>query len=460
MGHDAGHRAGTGRDTGTDRDIDGYFSTARVSSRQEAVELTDDSYTRFLIDHDDPRLAGVRGMDYEEFTRDRYRAPFLQELLRTWRARYDEPFTGVTDDGTVRPGLYALPDPLAPAPGPDPAPQRAAEALLARLDEGERRALRHPVTAHEWRAWSNPEFVVHRVGLRLEELADDKAAAVHDVLRASLSPEGYQQVAGAMELNGLLGELVDLPEVLNARSYWFALYGTPGPETPWGWQLFGHHVAVHFVSVGGRHVIAPVFLGGEPAVTGDRPPLFAAREATALELAGSLGAEQRRRAVVYASVLDPAMPEGRLHPADERHVAGAFQDNRVVPYEGIPARELTDGQRALLRRLVADFLVLLKEPRREAELARYDAHTDDTWFAWYGATDGSQPFYLRVQSPVVLAELDHHAGVWLDNRLPARFHVHTTLRHPNGNDYGMALIARWLEQEQAQEHEREPGQEG
>ena len=47
---------------------------------------------------------------------------------------------------------------------------------------------------------------------------------------------------------------------------------------------------------------------------------------------------------------------------------------------------------------------------------------------------------MRIQSPVVLTELDHHAGVWLNNRLPARFHIHTTLSHPNGGDYGGVLV--------------------
>ncbi|MFG2821518.1 DUF3500 domain-containing protein [Kitasatospora sp. NPDC048365] len=430
-------------DAASDRDIDGYFSTARVAARPEAVELPADSWTAYLIDHDDPMLADVRGMTWEEFTQDRYRAPFLQELLSSWRALYDEPFTGLTSDGTLRPGLYDLP----PHPDADPEPHRAAERLLASLSEQQRRRLLHPVTAPEWRAWSNPEFVIHRVGLRLEELAEEQVQAALAVVRASLSPEGYALVTGAMALNGALGELVDLPQVMNDRSYWFSLFGTPDPREPWGWQLFGHHAAVNFVSVGGRHVIAPVFLGGEPALTDDHPPLFADRESAALALAGSLDARQRESAVVYPSVLDPAMPEGRVHPADERHVAGAFRDNRVVPYEGIRADELTDGQRAMLRALIADCLVLLKEPQREATLDLVDAHADDTWFAWYGATDGSQPFYLRVQSPVIVAELDHHAGVWLNNRLPARFHVHTTLRHPNGNDYGRALITRWQERE-------------
>lgn len=433
-----------------DDDIDGFFSTARTSGRAEAVELGDESYRSHLLDPDDPRLARVRGMTYEEFARDRYRAPFLRDLLAYWDGLYREPYVGVTTTGTPAEGLYRLPD-GAPAAGA--AAAGAARAVLDTLTPGERDAVRYDVDDPHWRAWSNPEFVVYRVGLRLEVASDATVAAVRRLTAASLSPEGHARVTSAMELNGYLGELVGLPRVMNDRSYWFALYGDPDPVRPWGWQLFGHHVAVNFVSVGGRHVVAPVFLGAEPALVDEaaeaagtaRTPLFGARERLALELAGSLSAEQRAKAVVYASVLDPAMPEGRVHPADERHVAGAFRDNRVVPYEGIRARELDGRQRGLLRRIVEDALLLLVEDQRALALADYDDHLDDTWLSWYGATDGSQPFYFRVHSPVVITEFDDHAGVWLGNTLPARFHVHTTLRHPNGNDYGKALIARWRE---------------
>ncbi|MFT2818202.1 DUF3500 domain-containing protein [Leifsonia sp. A12D58] len=424
----------------TDNDhIDEYFSTARVTGRQGAIELPADGYLNYLYDLDDPVLAGSRGMNYQEFAEDRYSAPFLQELLTYWDSLYREPFVGITSDGVVREGLYDLPADGAPT---DPELVAAAEHVLAVLSPEEREQFTYQLDAPEWRAWSNPEFVIYRVGLRLEDLSDSTVDAILQLVRASLSPEGYERVSEAMALNGFLGELVDLPSVMNDRSYWVSLFGTPSATEPWGWQLFGHHVALNFVTVGGRHVVAPVFIGAEPALSdGERPPLFDAREQIAIELAESLTEQQRERAVIFDSVLDPSMPEGRLHPADERHVAGAFRDNRVVPYEGIPASELNDTQRALLRALAEDFFLLLSAPQREVTLSDFDAHIDETWFSWYGATDGSQPFYFRIQSPVILAELDHHAGVWLNNRLPARFHVHTTLRLPNGNDYGRAYIA-------------------
>lgn len=423
----------------SNNDIDDFFSSDRVSGREEAVELTSTSYHEHLLDLDDPLLAGVRGMSYEEFTADRYQNQFLRELLDYWKSLYDEPFVGVTSDGQVREGVYR-PAPVGSA-GTDPAPA-AAEGLLALLTPEQRERMSYPMDAPEWRGWSNPEFVFFRNGLRIEDQSEAVAQAILGVIEASLSPEGYARAREAMDLNGYLGELVDLPTIMNNRSYWFSLFGTPSETEPWGWQLFGHHLALNFVSVGGRHVIAPQFIGAEPALSdGERPPIFDAREQLAIELAESLTPAQRASAIIYRSVLDPAMPEGRIHPADERHVAGAFRDNRVVPYEGIRASELDDAQWRLLRRIAEDFLLLLRSDQRELALADFDAQRSDTWFSWYGATDGSQPFYFRIQSPVILAELDHHAGVWLNNRLPARFHVHTTLRMPNGGDYGKALLA-------------------
>lgn len=422
-------------------DIDEFFSTDRVSGRDEVVELTSGSYRDHLIDRDDPMLADYRDMSYEEFTTDRYRADFLRELLDYWKSLYDEPFVGVTSDGTVRERVYRLPP--ADAIAPDPAPAAAAAALLGLLSSEQRKRLVYPIDAPEWRGWSNPEFVFFRNGLRLEDQSEEVAGAILAVVEASLSPEGYERAREAMDLNGYLGELVDLPTIMNSRSYWFSLFGSPSETEPWGWQLFGHHLALNFVRAGGRDVVAPMFIGAEPALSdGERPPLFDAREELAIRLAESFDPSQRAQAVVYRSVLDPAMPEGRLHPADERHVAGAFRDNRVVPYEGICATELDERQRMMLHAIAEDFLLLLRPDQRALTMADFDEQLGDTWFAWYGATDGSQPFYFRIQSPVILAELDHHAGVWLNNRLPARFHVHTTLRMPNGGDYGKAYLAQ------------------
>jgi hypothetical protein len=44
---------------------------------------------------------------------------------------------------------------------------------------------------------------------------------------------------------------------------------------------------------------------------------------------------------------------------------------------------------------------------------------------------------------VLIAELDHHCGVFLDYDTPQPFHVHTVLRTPHGNDYGRAWVRQF-----------------
>lgn len=69
-----------------------------------------------------------------------------------------------------------------------------------------------------------------------------------------------------------------------------------------------------------------------------------------------------------------------------------------------------------------------------------ERHLDGTHFCWIGGTGEASPFYYRIQSPVVMIEFDHHGGVFLTNAEPEKFHVHTLVRTPNGNDYGLDLL--------------------
>jgi hypothetical protein len=74
------------------------------------------------------------------------------------------------------------------------------------------------------------------------------------------------------------------------------------------------------------------------------------------------------------------------------------------------------------------------------------SHLNETYFAWMGSTTDDGPFYYRIQSPVVMIELDHHPGVVFDNVVPSRNHIHTIIRTPNGGDYGHDLLRQHYEQ--------------
>jgi hypothetical protein len=406
-------------------------------------------FRQYLFPHDHPRLAEVRGLDpytYGEFAKEP--GTFTGGLVEGWAPLYRAPFRGVTEDGTLREGLY----PLTPAePGeeaPVPAMVAAARDLLAALSPGDRERITFDVDAVEWQTWANPEFMQFDTGLRLDAQPPRVREAVLRLVRASLSPEGAELVHAAMLVNGFLGDVVDLPTVLAEWSYNVALYGEPDLRAPWGWQLYGHHCAVNCLVVEGRMVVSPVFVGAEPDEIDEGPHagvsgLFADRVEAGLAVMAALTPQQRAAATVYAQMVDPAMPPGRVHPGDERHLAGAFQDNRVIPVEGVRVADLSAEARARVLDVVAAFVRLLPAGPRAARLREVEAHLDETWFSWIGGHAPGDVFYYRVQSPVVIAELDHHCGVFLDYDTPQPFHVHTVLRTPHGNDYGRAWVRQW-----------------
>jgi hypothetical protein len=73
-------------------------------------------------------------------------------------------------------------------------------------------------------------------------------------------------------------------------------------------------------------------------------------------------------------------------------------------------------------------------------MADLERHRAETRFCWAGGLAADSVFYYRIQSPVTMIEFDHHWGVVLDNPRPERFHIHTTVRTPNGNDFGIDLL--------------------
>jgi hypothetical protein len=405
------------------------------------------SFRDFLYAPDHPRVAEIRGLNAREYAEAATTDSFAGPMIEGWKQLYPQPFTGITNDGVLRAGLY----PLSPARAGEEAPTSgmvsAARKLLETLTLEQASRLSYTVDAPEWQSWANPEFMQHDTGLRLEELDAPARDAAIAVVEASLSPAGFELVRNLMRINGFLGELVELPLLMNEFSYNIALYGKPSETEPWGWQLFGHHAALNCLVAGTQLVLSPVFLGAEPDVIDAGPhqgvAVFKDRIALARQLMEALPSDLRKAATVYQSMVDPAMPEGRIHPGDERHLGGCFQDNRVIPYEGIAAAAMPPDARPILDALVEDFIAYLPDGPRAARRREIRESYDESWFSWIGGWEGQEPFYFRLQSPVVVLELDHHTGVFLSNNEPAPFHMHTVVRTPNGNDYGRELVKQF-----------------
>jgi len=411
-------------------------------------------YRQYLFPHDHPRLAEVRGLDAYAY-REAARTPgtFTGDLVTGWTPLYRNEFRGITEDGTIRDDLYQLQPARPGEQAPVAAMVAAAGDLLAALDEPSRAKICYPMDAVEWQTWANPEFMQFDTGLRLEFQPPAVRELALSLMRASLSPEGYELAHAMMLINGFLGEVVDLESILGEFSYNFSVYGEPHPTAPWGWQLYGHHCAVNCLVVDGRMVLSPVFLGAEPNEIDAGPyagtESFIERINLGIALMAALTDDQRQRATVYEQMVDPAMPPGRVHPGDERHLAGAFQDNRVIPVEGVCVGELSLDAYNLVMAIAEQFALPLPAGPRAARMREIREHLPQTWFSWIGGHQIGDVFYYRLQSPVIIAELDHHCGVFLDYDTPQPFHVHTVLRTPHGNDYGRAFVRQW---QQARSH--------
>lgn len=355
------------------------------------------------------------------------------------------PLTYTSPPGRVRPDLFRLQDEGMPID----TIVTAANTLLSLLTPSQHALLTHHIDSPEWRTWSNPEFLLSPKGLRLDELPPQTRTAALALLQTTLSAEGYAKALAAMRINHFLGTLVRAPRILNHHSYNLALFGTPSPTSPWGFSFYGHHLCLNVFLYRSQVVIAPCFTGAEPnliddpAAEGAGTRILQAEERLGLRLMQALvkrgGEGMRRRVQVWEGMRDAAMPRGRWNHDDQRHLCGAYRDNRVVPYEGVVVGEMEEGERELVRGILREFLVYLPERAREVRMEEVERWFGETYFCWIGGFGEEDAFYYRIQSPMVIVEFDHHSGVFLTNEEPAKFHIHTLLRVPNGGDYGMAL---------------------
>jgi hypothetical protein len=399
-----------------------------------------------LVPADSERLTTARRLDVSDYSQTIRRTERAQGVLALWDGLYRQPYRGVSADGEIETGLFAIADEGFEVEGA----VAAARALLDGLDDRERERVCQPIDADEWRAWYNPEWLVNTHGLRLDEASEATRDAAVALMRACFSEAGYVKTAQTRSANLYLGELYDLRHIMNEWSYHFLVFGTPSTTEPWGWNVYGHHLALNVFILGRQVVVSPTFMGAEPTTVerggGESFELFVAEADDGLELMCSLSPSLRRQAVVFEQMRDPAMPDDRWHFADERHVGGAFQDNRITPYEGVPGTALTRQQRDLVLRMTDSFIAYLPDGPRAARLRQAEQHLDRTWWSWIGGYGDADPFYYRIQSPVLMLEFDNHTGVWLTNTEPATYHVHTVVRTPNAGDYGKDLLRQHYEQ--------------
>jgi hypothetical protein len=345
----------------------------------------------------------------------------------------EEPFTGVTTDGSVVPDLFPI-----RATGVSTAPVRAAaEAFLGALSEEQHAATSFPADDIEWRRWHNIHRA-ERLGMGFRDMDEAQRETAFAMLRASLSAEGFEEARGIMRLNGYLADVLNKPEEYGEWLYWITVMGEPSATEPWGWQLDGHHLVINYFVLGDQVVMTPTFMGSEP-VSADTGPyagtaVLQDEERLGLAFMESLDALQRARATIA------------VEKTRNNALAQAYNDNLVLEYAGVRASELSPPQREGLLELIGEYVGNIADGHARVKMDDVRAHLEDTYFAWVGGVGPDAVFYYRIQSPVILIEFDHQSPVALEGpRVPSRRHVHTVVRTPNGNDYGKDLLRQHYE---------------
>lgn len=342
--------------------------------------------------------------------------------------------------------LATIPYALAIASDNSSQMAEAANTFIATLDDTSRDSALFSLSSDERATWSNlPIVMVEPRGLLIGDMNDKQRKAVHALLRASMSSQGYAKVAGVMWLDDVLRD-IEQPSIDNepaaakdpyrraivdsrsSGNYAVAIFGDPG-NGDWGWKLAGHHLAVNFTVAEGRVGFTPIFLGSNPmAIESGR---YAGRMV--------LPHEGQRGINLMQSLSKAQQQTALLHPDVARDVfEGPGRRASLTKFEGLAANELSDEQMQLLHLLIREYLENADYDAAAAQLELIEqVGWGELWFSWRGPVDIAGKFYYRVHGPRLLIEYVRQN----EN------HDHSIMRDPV-NDYG----EDWLERHYKENH--------
>jgi hypothetical protein len=272
-----------------------------------------------------------------------------------------------------------------------PSMYQAASTFLRSLAPEQQPFASFPFESPERQRWGfDPVEGFPRLGLPMNRMSEPQRSLTHALLKTALSDRGYQMATAVMGR-----ETVRRADPLN---YYVSIFGTPSPDGTWSWRVEGHDLSLNFTFVKGSLAAStPSFFGGT----------LTPEDAAARTLLTTLDAGQRARAMI-----------ARDAPAE------IVTANTIVvlplPAVGLPATEMSDGQRELLMQVVRAYTSAMMFDVAVARMARLrSGGLDRIIFSWAGSTEPGKPFYYRLLGPTFLIEYanaqgDHAHSVWRD----------------------------------------------
>lgn len=314
----------------------------------------------------------------------------------------------------------------------------AAKAFLATLDDVRRAKASTAFNDKTRTVWSNlptgitlQSGATERNGVKLGDMTAAQQQAALDVVKATLSPDGFEKVMNIVMADEVLETRTAATRPAGSRirfgraEYYVAILGTPSTTAPWMLQFGGHHLAINVTLAGRENVLTPSHTGAQPAsysLEGRTIRPLGDENDKAFTLINALNPEQQRQALLGYEV--------------RNLVAGPGEDGKVIVPEGIRGSVLDARQRAALLDLIGEWVGILDNSAAATKMAEVQANLPDTYFAWAGSTTNGSPAYFRIQGPTVLVEYAPQG-----RGEGSTDHIHTIYRDPT-NEYGAKATAR------------------
>lgn len=270
----------------------------------------------------------------------------------------------------------------------------AAQAFLSSLNSTQyaKAALVYndPTKSH----WHNlPPTMAPRPGIAFSDLTPAQRTLGINVLRAVLSPYGYQKVTDITSADNFLGTDMGIGFPTGPNAYLLAVFGTPSSTEPWAIEYGGHHLGLNVAISGRNHTMAPTLTGAYPNIyKKDGKDIFVLHDEVdrAMKLVNSLSADQRSKAIAPMQIWN--------------FILGPGHDGQMVQPEGLKASEMSVAQKAMLVDVAAAWVNIMNEESAREKLAEITRTMNDTYFLWSGDTITRGMAYFRIQGPTVWIE--------------------------------------------------------
>ncbi len=272
---------------------------------------------------------------------------------------------------------------------------------------------------------------IERKGPTFHDFTAIQRKAALELLRASLSKEGYRKATEIIELETVLAVIENnerkMPDGRPTRdplNYHFCIFGDPSLTKPWGWRFEGHHISLNFTSANGKIIAAtPSFFGSNPGISKNREQV----EKEVLKKETDLGF------ALINSLTENQLTIARFDMSAPAEIisANSATANSLDP-KGISYAKLSASQQKLFMELLNVYINNYEWGFSKTLRTKiYKAGIENLYFAWAGSLKAGVGHYYRMQGPELLIEYD--------NTQNNANHVHSVLRDLT-NDYGRYLL--------------------